>query len=517
MAQYRNTYWRHFLADNHIEVNIMPTFFENLKNLFYSQPEKRDKPIKEGFIADQGGLWGPNLLWTDYYNRSVATPFGYNSFSPIANTSDRLNGFDFPYTYSLADHFTYIANSRYVAKTNPYAIGLINGLSAYVLGANGITFTVSSDDDDLTKEVDDLLKMWWQKTNFDTLQVELYQRSIIDGEYFLRKFPQRDGFLKLRTIEPEHIKIPDGYDPLSASMGVVCEPDDPQTVLGYGVYIYRGSQETSGIEFIDVSEIIHDKKGVTQSMKRGQPSFTFDTGVAFMNAAKLARNITQLSTIQSSVAFIRQHASATASQVQDFIDSQNTNASPPYPQWASPSSFAGNGYYATGTILDMPKSLEYKDPPSAGNIDRYIEALNMALRECGRKWNVPEWLISGKGDSINFASSLTTESPFLRSVLKEQKDFKETVQKIMTAVVQNFAIADLIPLNYKERNLKIELVTPSVETREYKKEAELNKMYLEMGIKSPQTIAGEIGLNYEREQENFAALRDRQQEKDSNL
>jgi Tat protein secretion system quality control protein TatD with DNase activity len=87
----------------------------------------------------------------------------------------------------------------------------------------------------------------------------------------------------------------------------------------------------------------------------------------------------------------------------------------------------------------------------------------------------------------------------------------------MTAVVQNMAIADLIPLNYKELGLKIELVTPSVETREYKKEAELNKLYMEMGIKSPQTIAGEIGLNYEREQENFAALRERQQEKETKL
>lgn len=503
----------------------MSTIYENFKNLFFSNEKTKEKPknkiLNEGFIPDSGGLWGAGMMWNDYYNRSVATPFGYNSFSPIANTSDRLNGFDFPFLYSLADHLTYLANSRYIAKMNPYAVGLVNGLSAYVLGAQGITFTVSSDDEDLTKLVDELLKIWWAKTNFDTLQVELYQRSVIDGEYFLRKFPQPDGFLKLRTIEPEHIQIPIGYDPLAASMGVVCEPDDPQTILGYGVYIYRGTNAVSEIVFTDAEEIIHDKKGVTQSMKRGQPSFTFDTGTAFMNAAKLARNITQLSTIQSSVAFIRQHASATQGQVQDFIDSQNTSSSPPFPQWAGSSSFAGNGAYSTGTILDVPKSLEHVDPPSAGNINSYIEALNMALRECGRKWNVPEWLISGKGDSINFASSLTTESPFLRSILKEQKDFKETVQKIITAVVQNFAVSDLIPLNYKELNLKIDLVSPSVETREYKKEAELNKLYLDMGIKSPQTISAEIGLNWIKEQENFETLKKKslesEQEKDTNL
>jgi len=441
---------------------------------------------------------------------------GYNAFAPIANTSDRNNGLNFPYVYSLADQLTYIANSRYIAQTNPYAVGILNGLSSYVLGAGGITYTVSSDDDDLTKLVDELLQTWWMKNNFDTLQVELYQRGIVDGEYFLRKFPQKDGFLKLRTIEPEHIQIPPDHDILAASMGVVCEPDDPQTVLGYGVYMYRGSKEASTVEFVDADEIIHDKKGVTAAMKRGLPCFIFDTGLAFMNAAKLARNITTLSTIQSSVAFIRQHAAATQSQVQDFIDSQNTNAAPPYPQWAASSAFSGNGFYAAGTILDMPKALEYKDPPSAGNVGSYIEALNMCLRECGRRWNAPEWLISGKGDSINFASSLTTESPFLRSVLKEQKDFKETVQKIMTAVIQNFAVADLIPINYKQYNLKVELVAPSVETREYLKESQLNKTYLEMGIKSPQTIAAEIGVDWRKEQENFASLREQQQKNDDN-
>ena len=490
----------------------MATFYENMKNYFFGKQEKQKK-LNEGYVADSGGLWGPNMLWTDYYNRSVTTPMGYNAFAPIANTSDRNNGLNFPYVYSLADQLTYIANSRYIAQTNPYAVGIMNGLSSYVLGAKGITYTVSSDDDNLTELVHELLKTWWMKNNFDTLQVELFNRSIVDGEYFLRKFPQSDGFLKLRTIEPEHIQIPVGYDPLAASMGVICEPDDPQTVLGYGVYMYRGSQDASVTEFVDADEIIHDKKGVTAAMKRGLPSFIFDTGLAFMNAAKLARNITTLSTIQSSVAFIRQHAAATQAQVQDFIDSQNTNAAPPYPQWAASSAFSGNGFYAAGTILDMPKALEYKDPPSAGNIDRYIEALNMCLRECGRKWNAPEWLISGKGDSINFASSLTTESPFLRSILKEQKDFKETVQKIITAVIQNFAVADLIPMNYKQYNLNIELVAPSVETREYLKESQLNKIYLDMGIKSPQTIASEIGLDWNKEQANFESLKKQQEDK----
>ena len=211
----------------------MATFYENMRNYFFGNTSKeKTKPIKEGYVADSGGLWGPNMLWTDYYNRSVTTSMGYNAFAPIANTSDRNNGLNFPYVYSLADQLTYIANSRYIAQTNPYAVGILNGLSSYVLGAGGITYTVSSDDDDLTKLVDELLQTWWMKNNFDTLQVELYQRGIVDGEYFLRKFPQKDGFLKLRTIEPEHIQIPPDHDILAASMGVVCEPDDPQTVLG---------------------------------------------------------------------------------------------------------------------------------------------------------------------------------------------------------------------------------------------------------------------------------------------
>jgi hypothetical protein len=35
----------------------------------------------------------------------------------------------------------------------------------------------------------------------------------------------------------------------------------------------------------------------------------------------------------------------------------------------------------------------------------------------------------------------------------------------------------------------------------------MNKVYLDMGIKSPQTIAGEIGLDYAKERANFEALK----------
>jgi hypothetical protein len=489
----------------------MASLYESFLNYFNleskkpQQQPKSEKKINESFLPDSGALWGQGMFWGDYMNR-VGT-FGYDSFAPITNSSDRINGFDFPYYYSLADLQRYVANSRYVAKTNCYAQGLLNGLSSYVLGSNGITFNVKCDDPELQKLVTDLLNEWYKRNNFDTLQVELYERSIVDGEYFIRKFFQKDGFLKIRTIEPEHIQIPAGQDPLACSLGILCEPDDPQTVLGYGVYHYRGTNEASEIILVDANEIIHDKKNVTASMKRGIPTFVFDTGNAFIAASKLARNIATLATTQSSVAFIRQHAMATQAQVQDFVDTQSSSNIPPYPFIGTPAAFQGNAFMGNGTILDMPKSLEYKDPPSATNIQAYIETLNMALRECGRKFNCPEWFVSGKGDSINFASSLTTESPFLRSILKQQKDFKETVAKIITAVIQNFAICDLIPINYKQYNLEVDLICPSVQTREQDKEANMNKVYLDMGIKSPQTICGEIGLDYAKERANFEALK----------
>ena len=53
-------------------------------------------------------------------------------------------------------------------------------------------------------------------------------------------------------------------------------------------------------------------------------------------------------------------------------------------------------------------------------------------------------------------------------------------------------------------------------SREYLKESQLNKTYLEMGIKSPQTIAAEIGVDWRKEQENFASLREQQQKNDDN-
>jgi hypothetical protein len=44
---------------------------------------------------------------------------------------------------------------------------------------------------------------------------------------------------------------------------------------------------------------------------------------------------------------------------------------------------------------------------------------------------------------------------------------------------------------------------PTVITRDQNIEAAVNKTYMDMGIKSPQTISSEIGLTYEQERKNF--------------
>ncbi len=100
---------------------------------------------------------------------------------------------------------------------------------------------------------------------------------------------------------------------------------------------------------------------------------------------------------QSALAIIGQHESATQNQQLDF-----SRLNPVTGQSIS------YKHIEPGSIADIPRSMQYVQPPGAGNAAGFVEILQAALRGAGCRWNAPEWLATGSGaDMAAYTASLT--------------------------------------------------------------------------------------------------------------
>lgn len=458
------------------------------------------KPLKESW----GDLYQPQQYIADVLNRANA---GYMGIGIWANNNprDRAYGADYPFVRNEQDLALLRNASRYCYRTNANAAGVINALTSYVI-STGFNATCKSDTDiDLANQCQLIISRWMDQNNFETLQEEIFRRTRVDGEAFLRVHPQEDGHLAVRFVEPECITQPGGTTQEEYLFGIKTDPLDTQNIKEYNIRYYAAEYQGIIDDAVKSDYMIHLKINCNEAMKRGIPDFAFSTLEMFNLAAKMQRNIGEGAAVQAAIAAIRQHEDATVSQVQDFIDTQvGSQPSTPttYPG-VSPSAFSGYAQIQPGTFIDMPQGSTYKEPPGASNVEPHLQALQAVLRTAGMRWSAPEWLVSARSDSMSYASSLTAESPFLKACMRMQRDYKKVFRLILEKVLENASLAGVIPLEWRDI-VSIDIAPPAMEVRDKGAEARSNQMYHEMGIKSKHTICSDLGLNYAKEQEFLA-------------
>lgn len=455
---------------------------------------------------------GENVLTNDFWLSQYADMLnrftdGYPNNYPINNPGDRRHGSNYPFWYSEQQLGITRAQARFVTSTNPNAIGFLNGLTSYVIGA-GFNYRVTprtgaEASDDLVLRCQNAIDKFKKDNEWVLLESEIFQRSRIDGECFIRMFRDEYGGVSIRIIEPEMIfQKPDGsFD--EWSYGIKTDPDDVQKVEAYYVDYYApgGEDKKDGPltgEEVPADRIVHVKINVPKSVKRGLSDFSYDTLDNFSIAQKLRKNLGEGAAVQAAIAAVREHETADADQVDDFVDDMID-----YSVVNSPAGRQTDYQkLEPGTFLDIPKGMKYVEPPGASSSKEHIEILQTLLRSAGARHNAPEWLASGSMGAASYASSLTAESPFLRSCVRMQSLYKITFEKVMEEVLKAASEFGLIDSNILD---KIELVVtpPPVEARDKVADSAANQVYYNMQIKSGQTIAQEQGLDYEAEQRNF--------------
>ncbi|HEX5271641.1 MAG TPA: phage portal protein, partial [Gemmataceae bacterium] len=398
------------------------------------------------------------------------------------------------------------ASARLICTLSTLAGGALRGLRSYVVG-EGFTWRASARDDSVPKElvgaVQAAIDDFSDANEWPELQQELFMRSRRDGEYFLRNFDDSNGTLVVRTVEPEQVLEPVNYIPDTDSFGVFNDIDDLQTITGFWVS-YDG--DSGNGEEVDAQDMVHVKCNVDRMVKRGLTDFSYDAYDNLKSAGRLLENMTEGGAIQASIALLRQHEGSSSSVVSDFVtaaaDYQQTNVMTGATQNVE--------RFYPGKIVDAPKGMQITSPAFGTNPQNFVSVLQASLRAVAVRWNAPEWLVSGDASNNNYSSSITAESPFVKTCKCEQRFYGTRYRRTVWDAVRVRCEAGRLraggrTYTYEEVRALVDIQgePPTIEVRNKQEEASTNATYVQARVKSVQTTQQELGLDSDQEARNI--------------
>lgn len=377
---------------------------------------------------------------------------------------------------------------RALAVANEFAINGHENRISYLVGS-GHLYRASSRNGDLADEplvraVQAVLDEFIRTNHWHRRQQEIVRRKDRDGECFLRLFPMSDGTMRLRFVEPAEVAAPNERtaDP-SASFGVQTDPRDVETVLGYWV---------NG-RLVNAAEIQHRKANVDGNVKRGLPLF-YPVRKNLRRAEKLLRNMSVVAEIQSAIAIIRKHRSATAAGLEQFVAGQadltvsNGNA--------SQASYFRR--YAPGTILDAMSGTDYEFPAAGIDAARYVCVLQAELRAIASRLVMPEFMLTSDASNANYASTMVAEGPAVKMFHRLQHELLEEDLELLWRVVGHAIDVGRLPGELIER-VDIRGIPPGLAVRDRLKDAQADQILVRNGAMSVQTMSMRHGLDPDRE------------------
>lgn len=432
-----------------------------------------------------------------------------------ASLWQRRGGRNYPVYQNETELAIFRAQARVLASTNGYVRGLRRGLTSYVvadLTYRAVAKPGQNPPEELVTAcqatIDEFIERTeWQGGELPSLEKEFFWSSIEDGDALLHHVRLDEGLTEVRTVEPEQLTQPPNSDHREWSFGINTHPNDVQKPLAY--YVVWGETANDGEE-VSPDDLTHLRRNAKRGMKRGMTDLAFDTYDLFQLASRLCAAMGDGAAQQAAIVGIREHATATQAQIEDWVDVQKDFDAPGRQGNSEP-----NEYRYRGRWEDVAKGLTYVNGPSATNGPIYTQILQALLRSAGVPWNAPEWLISGDASNNNFASSLVGESPFVRGVEGEQGILCPTLRRTMFVVLRNRSEANRLYASGRywswaeiQRYIDVKVEAKSPETRNKIEEAQTAAIEIPLGVDSRQRYTQSKGRDWgqiSQDNKEFAA------------
>jgi len=477
------------------------------------------KSITESISYDTGSYqtgWGP--FWNDpseygAFQFPNAGMGGWVNPAQLAVRDNYLSGEQLPIYLSWWQLKSIRDRARFVFATNEFAHGLVQCFQSFVVGSSGFKWRVASIDlknpvpEDLLKRCQASLDIFREYNSMVDVENEIVYRLHVDGEVFIRKFPQANGMLVIRFIEPELVR---GYatdiGSPKDSFGIICEEDDINSVLGYQVILKPSvSREPT---FIPADEIIHIKIGTNANAKRGLTTF-YPVFQNLTNCEDILASTVTMAKARAKVAMIRKVNNVAPDSMASLVDSQ-IDATLGGSNNMGATENIGLERFGYGSIITAPANIDYEFPGANVDAAGLIQVLQANLRSLATRFGISETLMSGDASNNNYSSALIAEAPARRTFERWQGIVGRSLAECRFEPNKSLAWSQIhlasehgiIPKEIL-KNIKITSEAYSLQSREHQKEAEMNNVYHSMGVKSIQTIRSELGLDNDTEASNF--------------
>jgi Phage portal protein, lambda family len=472
--------------------------------------------------------------WVDPLEFLIDDPtFGFGKpLLPLSLIDDRRHGWNRPIFQTEAQLAMIRGAARIVAQTAPMAIGALEALGNYVIG-KGFTYEVADKANrqapaGLSQAVQDVIDEFCDVNDWiGDRERELHNRVRRDGEAFTALYPDKNGIARTRFIEPERVTEPgnatDFEDWLAADVpldwvfGVVTYASDIETVLGYHVL---WNPEGTDFDFLANNDlelalrlgsglIEHIKVNTDRNVKRGLPDM-WAVLTDLVGENKLRDAVALGSAMRAAVPWITQMPTGTTPQMAQNLAIANAN---PITTGASAK---GKVRIQKGSVFTVPKGQEYKPLPD-GQEESSVAAAQYIMRAVGTRWNMPEYMISGDASNANYSSTLIAESPFVKAREADQRFFSSRFRRIFRKVLAiaaqsgRFAQFGIEDVDALLALVELQIVPPTVATRDELATAQAAAVYKQLGILSNRTIAAKAGEDYETERKHMEEDGDVQQ------
>jgi hypothetical protein len=407
--------------------------------------------------------------------------------------------------YKTEAELTAVRNQcRWLSQNNPFAINLHENRISYVVG-EGHAYKVEAIpgetlDDATLDEVRRWFDEWQRANNWQQRQQEMVSRRDRDGEVFLRYFPQDDGLLLVRFIEPEQIKTPQEKASQSDTrFGIQFAEDDAETPVGYYVSSLTGTK----MEPVEAALVQHRKANVDCTSPRGLPTL-FSIRRNLRRVESMLRNMSRLIEMRAAVAWTIEHAAGSPQKAQEFIANMADVV-------VTSAKGATTNYrkYRPGTILHHPAGQKYEFPSHQTDVTAIIGAIQAELRAVASRFVMPEFMLTSDASNANYASTMVAEGPAVKMFLRLQQEMIWHDEQVIDVAIQHAVAVKRLSEDVM-RQVRIVAQPPSVQVRDRLKDAQADQILAGARVLSPQTFAARHGLDYDAEQENFEQADERE-------